>query len=587
MSPATIVEDVAQLLAGRAQEKKVALYAEVADELPATMLGDPTRIRQVVVNLAGNALKFTESGFVRVRAGLGTAGRLRIEVADTGIGLNAEQRSRLFQPFMQADSTTARRFGGTGLGLSICRRLVELMGGEIGVDSIYGSGSTFWFEVPLRALQPAARPAVKIDDLIVMIAGFPKEQARILESYMRAAGAPSPIFLVKASDSVDRLRTDSSINPVVVLPTYPGDHPGGGLQIARAIRELKGREQTPICLIVPSTLISSASAAAQTGFIATTSEPVRRDRFWRMLAVAVGRAKAERRARPASADTRFTAPAAAAAAAKGATILVAEDNRTNQIVIGKLLSQMGLAYKVAENGAVALRMLRAERAKFGLLLSDFHMPEMDGFELTRTWRDLERKGEYPGHLPILALTADALAGMAERCREAGMDGYLTKPIVRDRLTEELERWLPVAFELRTVSAEPPLRRSRAVEPVEEASVNPSADAAIDFAAFAAQLGVEPGKEARDLLVSLWDSLSALGPNLQTALASRNRRALREVAHGGKGAAHAVGARTLGDLCSILQDQADALDWDVLAGHVARAVAEHHRGSDEVAALARR
>jgi PAS domain S-box-containing protein len=588
-APATIVEDVAQLLAGRAQEKKVPLLAEVQSDLPGTMLGDPTRVRQVVVNLAGNALKFTESGFVRLRAGLGKANRLRVEVTDTGIGLTAEQRSRLFQPFMQADATTARRFGGTGLGLSICRRLVELMGGEIGVDSIFGSGSTFWFEIPLRALTPPATPEVKIDDVQVLLAGFPKEQNRVLESYLKAAGAPPPVYCVKAGDVIPRLVADPALTPVVVLPTYPADHSGGGLQIARAIRELKGREKTPICLIVPSTLISSASAAAQTGFIATTSEPVRRDRFWRMLAVAVGRAKAERRARPLSADARYDAPARDVAAGKGAMLLVAEDNRTNQIVIGKLLSQMGLSYDVAENGQVALRMLKQSRSGYGLLLTDFHMPEMDGFELTRTWRDLERKGEMKGRLPIIALTADALGGMAERCREAGMDGYLTKPIVRARLTEELERWLPVAFELRTVASAPLTRRSRellAADPAHDAASAATLSGAIDFHAFAHQLGMQPGAEARQLLGSLWESIDGLGAELTKAVASRDRSALRESAHGGKGAAFSLGATTLGNLCSALQDDAEAMSWDALGSKVDAVIAEHRRAGSDVAAIVR-
>ncbi len=585
MSPASIIEDVAQLLAGRAQEKKIAIYPEIDASLPAAMLGDPTRIRQIVVNLAGNALKFTETGFVRVRAGLGTTSRLRIDVTDTGIGLTAEQCSRLFQPFMQADSSTARKFGGTGLGLSICRRLVELMGGEIGVDSTFGSGSTFWFEIPLRALALPSKPEVAIDDLQILLAGFSKEQARILESYVEAAGARPPVFCVRPDDAVERLRADPALAPIVVLPTYPAEG-SGGLQIARVIRELPFRDKTAVCLIVPSTLISSASAAAQTGFIATTSEPVRRDRFWRMLAVAAGRATAERRARPASQDTRYVAPPAEVAAEKGAMILVAEDNRTNQLVIGRLLSQMGLVHEIAENGAIALRRLKADRSKFGLLLSDFHMPEMDGFELTRVWRGLERKGDVVGRLPIIALTADALAGMADRCREAGMDGYLTKPIVRDRLTEELDRWLPVAFELRTEATDAPVRPDNRANDDTSARKTAvlSANDAVDLVAFARQLGIEPGVEARELLVSLWDSLSGLGAELHQALDAKNRTELRDCAHAGKGAAYSIGASHLGELCGALQDESQSVDWMALGTRVSEALAEHERVRVAVAAL---
>jgi two-component system sensor histidine kinase/response regulator len=171
--------------------------------------------------------------------------------------------------------------------------------------------------------------------------------------------------------------------------------------------------------------------------------------------------------------------------------------------------------------------------------------------------------------------------MAERCREAGMDGYLTKPIVRDRLTEELERWLPVAFELRVVSTELPQRRSRPFERVED---SPASTGSIDFAAFTSQLGIEPGREARELLASLWESLESLGSELEKALQAQNRGALREAAHGGKGAAHSVGAMALGDACAVLQDAADSADWSALAQQVADVVAQHRRASDDVAAL---
>ena len=596
LSPAAIIEDVVQLLAGRAQDKEIGLYAEVQSNLPATLLGDPTRLRQVVVNLAGNALKFTEDGYVRVRAGLTPASHLRIEISDTGIGLTEEQRARLFQPFMQADTSTARKFGGTGLGLSICRKLVEMMGGKIGVDSTIGRGSTFWFEVPLPVSAPPTSPEVRINDLAIMLAGFPEEHARILDAYVRAAGCAPAIVCSKASEALERLTRDASLTPVVVLPTYPEDHPGGGLQIARALREMPGREQTPVCLVVPSTLISSASAAAQTGFIATTSEPVRRDRFWRMLAVAVGRAEAERRVRRATGDEHFEAPPMELAAAKGAVILVAEDNRTNQIVIGRLLQQLGLAYEIADNGKRALDRLDADRTRFGLLLSDFHMPEMDGFELTAHWRDRERHGKATGRLPILALTADALAGMAERCKEAGMDGYLTKPIVRDALVAELEHWLPVAFDLRTAAtARPPRPVKDGITTPEQSVVTANtstpasasaatAPPAIDMAAFAKQLGIEPGPDAIELLEALWESVADLGTQLRSALDAKNRTALREVAHGGKGAAKSIGAFVLGDVCSALQDDAEARPWEELATAVAGAIAEHARVGEAVAAM---
>ncbi|MCX5760675.1 MAG: ATP-binding protein [Gemmatimonadetes bacterium] len=595
---ASLVEDVVQLLAPRAQERGIGLISEIGAEVAGMVRGDPTRLRQVLLNLAGNAIKFTERGRVRIVVRMPKPDVLRMEVHDTGIGLTEAQRDALFQPFVQADVSTSRRFGGSGLGLSISRRLCNMMFGHIGVTSTPGQGSTFWFEVPAPAVAPPDQPTVDIHDQRVALVGFSPEQARILNSYAQQAGMPAALVFDGTPEGIGPLSAKLCDLDLVVLSTYMADAPTAGLQLVRQLRQSVDGQRVSFCLVVPLSLLSSASAAARSGFVATTSEPVRRSRFWHMLAVAAGRAAPTTRDGREHAHDRFVAPSRETAAARRAVVLVAEDNLTNQIVIGRVLDSMGLAHDIVGNGHEALDRLHQQRGDYGMLLTDFHMPEMDGFELTSEWRAREGADSVQGRLPIFALTADAMAGMADRCRLAGMDGYLTKPIIRSALTEAIGVWLPEAFKLRTLEPDddmtPAAARAHARAVAMRDSVGTSDAAvegvtadvtgAVDLMAFGEQLGMDQGSDLVDLLVSLGESMQEIPERLHRALRARDRKVLHGEAHSAKGQARSIAATALGDLCSTLQDDSEHAPWEELTRQVVAVAIAHGHVTAEIAAL---
>ena len=459
-----LVEDVADLLAESAHRKGLELVTLLEPEVPAILRGDPGRLRQVLTNLIGNAVKFTDAGEVMLRVSVapssgdtpGVAGprpaelstpewtSVRFEVRDTGIGIPEEARSRLFQAFSQADGSTTRRYGGTGLGLTISRQLVELMGGRIGVESAPGRGSTFWFTVPLERSEamPASMPvpAEELAGARVLIVDDNQTNRTILERQLTTWG----IHAVSASDAASalaHLRTGYATGRPFDLAVLDLQMPGtDGLELAAQIRSIAGLAHLPMVMLTSVGTHGRERAIRQSDIVATLTKPVRQPQLLAALAEALaargGTHLTARRLAPASG-----APTGLRTVGSRPRVLVAEDNPVNQRVAVRMLERLGLGADVAADGREAIQSF--SRQPYAAILMDCQMPELDGFEATARIRAREVTGH---HTPIIAMTAAAMRGDRERCLAAGMDDYLSKPITIESLQAVLERWLPLTAE---------------------------------------------------------------------------------------------------------------------------------------------
>ncbi|MBM3570666.1 MAG: PAS domain S-box protein, partial [Alphaproteobacteria bacterium] len=427
LSLAQLLDDVVETLAPTARRKGIDVSGYVDPSIPQTLMGDPTRLRQVLLNLGGNAVKFTARGEVALRAFLigfeGERPRIAIEISDTGIGIAKADQERLFQAFVQAERSTTRRFGGTGLGLSISRRLIEAMGGGIGVDSEPGVGSTFRIDL---ALDPApagaqAGPArLDLSGLTVLLATPDDALAAIARRYLVHAGAKVEIAAEAAAATTRRCDVaviDSRLGNIATLA--------------------KSR-----VLLAETESERHDARMAGNGHAASLARPMRRGALLLAVAVAADRASPEIVAalgadEDAEIPVSSEAPSPAEARAAGRLVLVAEDQLTNRDVILRQLKRLGYAAEAAVDGRAALEAWRAGR--YGLVLTDIHMPHVDGYGVAQAIRSEEPSGT---RVPIVALTANAMVGEAERCRAAGMDDFLVKPATLAQLAAVIGRFLP-------------------------------------------------------------------------------------------------------------------------------------------------
>ncbi|MCP5150650.1 MAG: PAS-domain containing protein [Ectothiorhodospiraceae bacterium] len=411
-----LAEDVVARWAPAAHEREIELILHLVDGLARTVVGDPGRVRQVLENLVGNAVKFTERGHVLVRIGAGTDG-LRFEVQDTGVGISPQARAHLFQAFAQADASTTRRFGGTGLGLAICRRLVALMDGEIGVESTPGEGSTFWFHLPLASGAPAPEaPPLRAEVLLVDEHPLSRDA---LAAQLRGLGLTvhSAAGLAEAARWLQCERAPAAM----VASVRPG-----GIQPRAVAAMLGGSSAAPrAALLLLSDSPSGCHGARVPGAGACVTRPARTATLRAALEAAIGR----------------QGPAAAAARPVGpwlrGRVLVVEDNAVNRHVARATLRKLGLTVSEATNGREAVEAVARERPD--LVLMDMHMPVMDGLDATRAIRAAEDPASP--RLPIVALTANVTTEATDDCLTAGMDAFITKPLGRERLLATLGRWL--------------------------------------------------------------------------------------------------------------------------------------------------
>jgi PAS domain S-box-containing protein len=429
-----LVEGVADLMAVKAQEKGVELLAFIEPDVPTELCGDSSRLRQVLVNLTGNAVKFTSAGEVSIRvkqAGAGDPARIRFEVKDTGVGISEDKRHLLFQPFSQVDSSTARQYGGTGLGLSIVRMLVELMGGEVGVRSEEGKGSEFWFTVPVERQLAVERPrSLSLAGWqILVVDANPASRGLIMELMALWKAGAEQAGDVETALGALRSAADRPFDAILVDLQMPG------LDCERfpaLVHQALQAERTAVVLMVPLSQAGDAERWRRLGFAGHVGKPVKQGELGTCLASILGYGPAPARPGP----KRRKSPTDRAARAQ-IRLLVVEDNSVNQEVALGILENLGYRADVAADGAGALNALA--RQDYDLVLMDCQLPGMDGYETSR----LIRKPETPvrNHdIPIVATTANAMSGDREKCLAAAMNGYLSKPLRADTLEQAIEEW---------------------------------------------------------------------------------------------------------------------------------------------------
>ena len=421
-----LLDDLLAVLGVKAHGKGLELLTLVSGDAPTRLLGDPVRVRQILTNLTDNALKFTAEGSVTLRVKPerreASSVLLRIEVQDTGIGMNPDVASKLFQSFYQGDTSTTRKYGGTGLGLSICKRLAELMGGEIGVDSHPGQGSTFWFTLRLQ-LQAEAEVNWKPErPCHFFLAGLPRATGEILEAQLRAWGLEAE-RVQNPDQALARFQATGGAEPILLY------HPLGPF----ALEGLRAKLAAGTFPIVRQVAVRSLYEKEQEGSTETLPLPLRKSHL---------RALLDRRLDAQSMPIKVAhirAPLMVGLGNSTMKLLLAEDNLVNQHVAIAILKKLGLGADLAVNGREAVEAVQAK--DYDLVLMDCQMPEMDGFQATRLIREYEA-GQR--HVPILAMTANAMQGDRERCLESGMDDYLPKPVTIDNLKNALRQWLPTA-----------------------------------------------------------------------------------------------------------------------------------------------
>ena len=445
----------------RAHGKGIELAYRVDPALPDRLHGDLGRIRQVLTNLVGNAIKFTEQGEVVVEVTLGSMDRQQVElvvqVSDTGIGIPADKLNQLFQPFVQVDGSSTRRFGGTGLGLSISRRLVALMGGRVEVESHLGQGSTFRFNARLGRSTEAPRrltplPAASLEGVRVLVVDDNATNRRILEEVLRLQGL-EPVLAASAAEALDlALRAEGAGKPFPAVITDVQMPYMDGYALTERLRILPGHSQSAVVVLSSADALGEAARARSLRVAARLLKPCRPCELLQALQRALGVHESAQEevptepAAPVPTPTPTPAPGRAAApqAAQvgqphaGRAVLLVEDNYVNQRVAARMLERRGLRVVLAADGQQALDRLAQEPVD--LVLMDCQMPVMDGWQATGELRRRERERNLP-RTPIVALTAHALRGDAERCLAAGMDAYLAKPIEPAQLDEVLDRYL--------------------------------------------------------------------------------------------------------------------------------------------------
>jgi len=509
-----------------AQSKGLVLAAHIAPQTPFLLHGDARHLRQVLINLIGNAIKFTEHGRVDMYIrpiGQGHPQRLRFEVVDTGIGISESSQARIFDSFTQADPTVTRRFGGTGLGTTIAKQLVEALGGQIGLHSREGEGTTFWFELPFAlqtALEDSSEDLFDAPMRVAILAG--SAQTARLQTAIQTWGAETVTV-----DNTTRLAAELSAyltggTPLGAVVVERSELPGDPVTFLRLLRDDTSLARLPVILIESDASVALARDAqlVREGYASVLRTPVNTALLFNAIHAVVSQDMPHN---VVSLANRFKAQAGQAGRLR---ILVAEDNPVNQRVIRGVLEHAGFEAFLAHDGEEALAMLESDDQAYNLAIIDMHMPQLSGPEVVQRWRFMEE-----GHLPIIMLTADARAEAQTVCKEAGADSFLTKPVNSRELVDMIARLASKQPVTPAIAAPPALP-----DELDESVLN-------DLA----QLGGHAF--VKDLLASFEEDSERSMRDIERALASQDYGQWHHQLHMLKGGASDVGANRLAQLCT--------------------------------------
>jgi PAS domain S-box-containing protein len=589
-----MVESTVEMFSGPAKQKKIDLATLVYSDVPDALRGDPGRVRQVLTNLLGNAVKFTLAGEVSLRVTVEQdtvdEAVIRFSIADTGIGISRDQQERLFQPFVQADGSTARQFGGTGLGLAISRQLVERMQGEIAVDSQPGIGSTFTFTARFER-QPADQrgfdETVTLEGLRVLIVDDNETNRAVVHHYVTAWGMESGAA-GGGSEALNALRDAQGNGRPFDIALLDLMMPGmTGFELARRIKLDPDLSNVRLVLMPSFGKRGHANDAREAGIAGYLVKPVRQSELREcMLAIASDRSSPDHK--PTRLVTRHTLTERSRKPQR--RILIAEDNLVNQKVLMAQVAKLGYRADLVNNGEEALSAM--DRYPYALVLMDCHMPLLDGYQTTRAIRERENGGP---RTPIIAITANAMSGEREKCVVAGMDDYLPKPLRQDDLAAGLERWMPEADDdgastRPDVYGDPGIIH-RAAEINSGVGPIPGGNARDDGTVATVrqrvdELRTEVGAEVLASLVEMFlaDAMSRI-EKLHRELAVQDAAAVHETAHALKGSCLNFGADVLARLCAEIEDLSEADRLQYVGSLLSRLDSEYETVRAELASFA--
>ncbi len=429
-----LAEEVNNIMAMSYKDKPVEVISYVADDIPETLRADSSRIRQMLINLIGNGLKFTESGEVYTRIERrfenDTSVTLRFEVRDTGIGIPKNMQKNIFNSFVQVDASITRRYGGTGLGLTIVKEFAELMGGTVGVESVPDKGSLFWFEISLQKVAKSSNREshASLDGLSVLVVDDMHANREIFGEYLSSWGAiPKMVGSgQEALESMVAAYNDGTSYDLILLDWFMPRM--DGLTLAKQINTDPRFNQTPVVLLSSYTIAQEKLDRA--GVEYSLTKPIRSSVLKNLLTEVINK---EHKAGSSEATLAIKTEHE-----KGSTILLAEDNEVNALIAKTMIEDEGLNIHHVVDGKQVVEAVKSKR--YSMILMDIHMPDIDGYEATRLIRRWEKKNNIKP-TPIIAMTANALKGDREKCLETGMDDYLAKPVSREKLLEKVEMWM--------------------------------------------------------------------------------------------------------------------------------------------------